>query len=152
MSHKLKLDLRYPPLRRVGFGCVRRYAPGRSLSGSGLRLIAVKRSPLNDQSGDGPGIVWIGAFSPPLVLTSVNILYFTEFCASSLAIGLQALIVALGRDLHPERPYADPRVRVIIDDARAAFRALPAGSYDLNIGATAGSHKIEYADFFVRPV
>ena len=92
MSHKLKLDLRYPPLRRVGFGCVRRYAPGRSLSGSGLRLIAVKRSPLNDQSGDGPGIVWIGAFSPPLVLTSVNILYFTEFCASSLAIGLQALI------------------------------------------------------------
>jgi SAM-dependent methyltransferase len=35
------------------------------------------------------------------------------------AVEIAPLLVALGRDLHPERPYADPRVRVIVNDARS---------------------------------
>jgi SAM-dependent methyltransferase len=45
------------------------------------------------------------------------------------AVDIDPAIVALGRRHHPEHPYDDPRVHVIVDDARAAFRRLPAGAY-----------------------
>ncbi|MSP93288.1 MAG: hypothetical protein EXR79_16090 [Myxococcales bacterium] len=35
------------------------------------------------------------------------------------AVEIDPAIVELGRRLHPERPYADPRVEVVTDDARA---------------------------------
>jgi hypothetical protein len=38
------------------------------------------------------------------------------------AVEIDPGIVRLGRDLHPESPYADPRVEVVIDDARSYFR------------------------------
>jgi SAM-dependent methyltransferase len=46
------------------------------------------------------------------------------------AVEIDPTIVALGRQLHPNQPYASPRVTVAIDDARAFFRA-PTGPYDL---------------------
>ena len=46
------------------------------------------------------------------------------------AVEIDPLIYRLGLDLHPEHPYRDPRVRVIVDDARA-FIESSAASYDL---------------------
>src|SRR6185436_3977515 len=37
------------------------------------------------------------------------------------AVEIDPTILALGRLLHPENPYGDPRVRVVNDDARAYF-------------------------------
>jgi hypothetical protein len=37
------------------------------------------------------------------------------------AVEIDPAIVKLGRRLHPERPYGDARVRVIVDDARSFF-------------------------------
>ncbi len=50
-------------------------------------------------------------------------------CASALRNGVESvdcveidpLIIKLGRELHPESPYADPRAHVVIDDARSFF-------------------------------
>ncbi|HWW88206.1 MAG TPA: methyltransferase domain-containing protein, partial [Vicinamibacterales bacterium] len=56
------------------------------------------------------------------------------------AVDIDPAIVSLGREHHPERPYADPRVRVIVDDARAAFRKLPAGAYDAVLFGLLDSH------------
>ena len=39
-------------------------------------------------------------------------------------------IYALGRQLHPEQPYSSPRVRMIVNDARAYFKQA-SGPYDL---------------------
>src|SRR5205085_4132812 len=47
------------------------------------------------------------------------------------AVDIDPAVVALGRRHHPEHPYDDARVRVIVDDARAAFRRLPARHYDV---------------------
>src|SRR3972149_5448019 len=37
------------------------------------------------------------------------------------AVDIDPAILSLGRELHPERPYDDPRVTLITDDARAVF-------------------------------
>jgi SAM-dependent methyltransferase len=56
------------------------------------------------------------------------------------AVDIDPAIVGLGRRYHPERPYDDPRVRVVIDDARAAFRDLQAGAYDVVVFGLLDSH------------
>ena len=56
------------------------------------------------------------------------------------AVDIDPAIVAMGRVHHPEHPYDDPRVNVIIDDARAAFRKLPAHSYDVVVFGLLDSH------------
>ena len=56
------------------------------------------------------------------------------------AVDIDPAIVAVGRRVHPERPYSDPRVTVIIDDARAAFRKLPPASYDAIVFGLLDSH------------
>jgi SAM-dependent methyltransferase len=56
------------------------------------------------------------------------------------AVDIDAEIVKLGRLHHPEHPYDDPRVTVIIDDARRAFKSLPAGSYDAVVFGLLDSH------------
>ena len=56
------------------------------------------------------------------------------------AVEIDPAIVALGRLHHPEQPYDDPRVRLIVDDARAAFRHLPAGQYDVVVFGLLDSH------------
>jgi SAM-dependent methyltransferase len=55
------------------------------------------------------------------------------------AVDIDPAIISLGRH-HPEQPYADPRVRVIVDDARAAFRRMPAGAYDAVLFGLLDSH------------
>jgi len=38
------------------------------------------------------------------------------------AVEIDPAILALGRELHPERPYDDPRVTLVADDARSFFK------------------------------
>lgn len=38
-----------------------------------------------------------------------------------VAVEIDPVIYRTGRDLHPERPYSDPRVQVVISDARTFF-------------------------------
>ena len=56
------------------------------------------------------------------------------------AVDIDPAILDLGRKHHPERPYSDPRVRVIVDDARAAFRKLPPNHYDAVVFGLLDSH------------
>jgi spermidine synthase len=43
--------------------------------------------------------------------------------AKVTAVEIDAAIVTFGRAVHPEKPYDDPRVTVVIDDARSFFEA-----------------------------
>jgi len=56
------------------------------------------------------------------------------------AVDIDPAIVLLGRLHHPEQPYDNPRVQVIINDARAAFKHLPAGQYDAVVFGLLDSH------------
>ena len=56
------------------------------------------------------------------------------------AVDIDPAIVAMGRRHHPERPYDDPRVHAIIDDARHAIRTAAAESYDLIVFGLLDSH------------
>lgn len=56
------------------------------------------------------------------------------------AVDIDPAIVRMGRLHHPEQPYSDARVHVIIDDARASFRRLPAGRYDAVLFGLLDSH------------
>ncbi len=55
------------------------------------------------------------------------------------AVEIDPAIVTRGRAHHPERPYADPRVRVVVDDARSFF-ATTNERYDLVVFGLLDSH------------
>lgn len=57
-----------------------------------------------------------------------------------VAVDIDPAIVAMGRAHHPEQPYSDPRVRVVVDDARRAFRTLPKAHFDGVIFGLLDSH------------
>lgn len=50
------------------------------------------------------------------------------------AVEIDPVIVRLGQKLHPMKPYSDPRVRIVIDDARAFLRN-SSETYDLIVYA-----------------
>jgi len=54
-------------------------------------------------------------------------------------VEIDPMIAQLGRELHPEKPYSDPRVHVIVDDARAYIRRTDK-KYDLVVFAYLDSH------------
>jgi len=56
------------------------------------------------------------------------------------AVDIDAAIIEMGRLHHPEHPYDDSRVTPIIDDARNAFKRLPAHSYDAVVFGLLDSH------------
>ena len=56
------------------------------------------------------------------------------------AVDIDPAIVEMGRRHHPEAPYSDPRVRVVVDDARTAFRKLGPGTYDAVVFGLLDSH------------
>jgi spermidine synthase len=55
------------------------------------------------------------------------------------AVEIDPTIVEIGRRYHPERPYDDPRVRVIVADARSFFKRATA-RYDLIVFGALDSH------------
>jgi hypothetical protein len=54
-------------------------------------------------------------------------------------VEIDPVILSLGRHVHPHRPYSDPRVRMINDDARAFLRR-DTGTYDLIVMNALDSH------------
>ena len=57
------------------------------------------------------------------------------------AVEIDPVIVQIGRSLHPEHPYDDPRVSVHVDDARSFFKKT-ATTYDLIIFGALDSHTL----------
>ncbi len=55
-------------------------------------------------------------------------------------VEIDPVILRLGRDLHPEQPYADPRTRLINNDARAYFEQNTADQYDVVCYGLVDSH------------
>jgi SAM-dependent methyltransferase len=113
--------------------------------------VAVDRSPeALARSGSDPlphyGAIWRELPRPERVLvvgsgTGNDVAAALHAGAGQVdAVDIDPAIVEMGRRHHPERPYADPRVRVIVDDARHAFRQLPPDSYDAVIFGLLDSH------------
>jgi hypothetical protein len=66
------------------------------------------------------------------------------------AVEIDPVILRLGRELHPEQPYADPdRVTLVVDDARTFFRR-DSGTYDLIVFGLLDSHTLFAAASSVR--
>jgi SAM-dependent methyltransferase len=65
------------------------------------------------------------------------------------AVEIDPVIVQLGREYHPDRPYADPRVSVIIDDARHFLRTTTK-KYDLVVFALIDSLTLQSSFSGVR--
>jgi hypothetical protein len=63
------------------------------------------------------------------------------------AVEIDARIQQLGIALHPERPYSDPRVTRIVDDARSFFRREPEKKYDLIVFGLLDSHISSFSSF-----
>lgn len=58
------------------------------------------------------------------------------------AVEIDPRILELGRELHPEQPYADPaRVTLVVEDARTFFRG-DDGKYDLIVFGLLDSHTL----------
>ncbi len=55
------------------------------------------------------------------------------------AVEIDPTIAKIGREIHPEQPYSDPRVHLIVDDARAYLRRTNK-KYDLIVFAYLDSH------------
>lgn len=58
-----------------------------------------------------------------------------------VAVEIDPVILELGRELHPEHPYDDPRVTLVVDDARSFFKR-EAGQYDLVVFGLLDSHTL----------
>jgi SAM-dependent methyltransferase len=56
------------------------------------------------------------------------------------SVDIDAQIIAIGRRLHPEQPYADPAVRTVVDDARSFFGKNRAEQYDVVCYGLLDSH------------
>ncbi len=65
------------------------------------------------------------------------------------AVEIDPVIVRLGRELHPDRPYSDPRVNVVTDDARHFLRTTPK-KYDLVVFALIDSLTLQSSFTSVR--
>jgi hypothetical protein len=50
---------------------------------------------------------------------------------SVYSVEIDGRILAIGRRLHPERPYDDPRVQPVVDDARAFFERYRGAPFDV---------------------
>lgn len=57
------------------------------------------------------------------------------------AVEIDPAILSLGREYHPERPYDDPRVTFVVDDARSFFKHSP-GRYDVVAFGLLDSHTL----------
>jgi SAM-dependent methyltransferase len=66
------------------------------------------------------------------------------------AVEIDPAIAGLGRRLHAERPYADPRVTLVIDDARSFFNRAPDGRFAIVVFGFLDSHRLLSAFSSVR--
>lgn len=66
------------------------------------------------------------------------------------AVEIDPTIASLGRKLHKESPYQDPRVTLVIDDARSFFHRAPSGEYAAVVFGFLDSHRLLSAFSSVR--
>ena len=57
-----------------------------------------------------------------------------------VAVDIDPRILAIGRELHPEHPYSDPRVVQVVNDARAYFEQTPDARFDVVCFGLLDSH------------
>jgi SAM-dependent methyltransferase len=57
-------------------------------------------------------------------------------------VEIEPRFIAWGKELHPQKPYSDPKVHVHVDDARRFLRNAPAGRYDLVVFCYLDSHAL----------
>lgn len=57
-----------------------------------------------------------------------------------VSVDIDPQIIALGQALHPEQPYADPRVEAVVDDARAVFGRGGEETFDAVVFGLLDSH------------
>jgi len=57
-----------------------------------------------------------------------------------VSVDIDPQIIALGRELHPERPYSDPRTEAVVDDARAYFESRRGEVFDAVVFGLLDSH------------
>lgn len=60
--------------------------------------------------------------------------------ANITAVDIDPVLMKFGRQLNPEQPYADSRVRPVVNDARATLQSLPPGSQDVIVFGLLDSH------------
>ncbi len=65
------------------------------------------------------------------------------------AVEIDPVITRLGERFHPERPYSDPRVRTVVDDARSFLRTTKE-KYDLVVYGLLDSHTLLSSSSSVR--
>jgi predicted membrane-bound spermidine synthase len=65
------------------------------------------------------------------------------------AVEIDPMIIRLGRERHPDRPYSDPRVTIVNDDARHFLRTTPK-KYDLVVFALIDSLTLQSSFSGVR--
>jgi SAM-dependent methyltransferase len=66
------------------------------------------------------------------------------------AVEIDPAIASLGQRLHAERPYADPRVELVVDDARSFFGRAPSERYAVVVFGFLDSHRLLSAFSSVR--
>lgn len=61
------------------------------------------------------------------------------------SVDIDGQILALGRERHPEQPYADPRTRIVTDDARSFFEKYRGPKFDVVCFGLLDSHAMASA-------
>lgn len=81
-------------------------------------------------------VLIVGAGSGNDVATAIK-----ARATSVTAVEIDPVIQEIGRELHPQRPYSDPRVRVVIDDARHFLRTTR-DEFDVIVFSHLDSHTV----------
>ena len=67
-----------------------------------------------------------------------------------IAVDIDPVIIALGAELHPQKPYTDGGVTTVIDDARAFFRRYDGPKFDAVVYGLLDSHAMASAMSSIR--
>ncbi|RXK55016.1 hypothetical protein ESB00_03705 [Oleiharenicola lentus] len=65
--------------------------------------------------------------------------------ADITSVDIDARIIAIGKEMHPERPYDSPRVRPVVNDARAYFSSRDGRMFDVVCYGLLDSHAMSSA-------
>lgn len=85
--------------------------------------------------GEGKSALVVGAGTGNDVAAALRLGY-----REVVSVDIDPRILRLGRELHPERPYSDPGVRVVANDARAYFEQHPEERFDVVCYGLLDSH------------
>jgi len=66
------------------------------------------------------------------------------------SVEIDPLIMKLGRELHPEKPYSDPKVISVVNDARAFFEQYQGPPFDVICYGLVDSHAMFSANSLLR--